>query len=157
MPIFITQQCLIIIFTIIGTFGVAMNEGHYRDLLFEVIPPTAVTTTKSASNLVQMGFPSRSNDSAATLCACHGKLTLGGYICPRCNAKLCDIPTECDICTLTLVSSPLLARSYHHLFPVENFIEVTWKEYVFRPMQLRAGLNIVYAVLVIVLIHCLLC
>ncbi|KAF9082047.1 hypothetical protein BGX29_001544 [Mortierella sp. GBA35] len=111
-----------------GTFGVAMNEGHYKELLFEVIPPTAVTTTKSASNLVQMGFPSRSNESAATLCACHGKLTLGGYICPRCNAKLCDIPTECDICNLTLVSSPLLARSYHHLFPVENFVEVPWKD-----------------------------
>ncbi|KAG0348122.1 hypothetical protein BG004_006025 [Podila humilis] len=43
-----------------GTFGVTMNEGHYRDLLFEVIPPTAVTTTKAASNLVMMGFPSRS-------------------------------------------------------------------------------------------------
>ena len=107
-----------------------MNEGHYRDLLFEVIPPTAVTTTKASSNLVQMGFPARSNERAATLCACHGKLTLGGYICPRCNSKLCDIPTECDICTLTLVSSPLLARSYHHLFPVENFVEVAWKEYV---------------------------
>ena len=124
----------------IGTFGVAMNEGHYRDLLFEVIPPTAVTTTKSASNLVQMGFPSRSNDTAATLCACHGKLTLGGYICPRCNAKLCDIPTECDICTLTLVSSPLLARSYHHLFPVENFVEVAWKEYVLRLVTRRVCL-----------------
>lgn len=112
----------------IGTFGVAMNEGHYRDLLFEMIPPTAVTTTKASSNLVQMGFPARSNESAATLCACHGKLTLGGYICPRCGSKLCDIPTECDICALTLVSSPLLARSYHHLFPVENYIEVPWKE-----------------------------
>ena len=121
----------------LGTFGVAMNEGHYRDLLFEVIPPTAVTTTKAASNLVQMGFPSRSNESAATLCACHNRLTLGGYICPRCNSKLCDIPTECDICTLTLVSSPLLARSYHHLFPVENFVEVAWKEYGLCPEEVN--------------------
>ncbi|KAG9327150.1 hypothetical protein KVV02_000866 [Mortierella alpina] len=80
-----------------GTFGVAMNEGHYRDLLFEMIPPTAVTTTKASSNLVQMGFPARSNE-------------------------------KCDICALTLVSSPLLARSYHHLFPVENYIEVPWKD-----------------------------
>ncbi|KAG0328748.1 hypothetical protein BGZ99_004608 [Dissophora globulifera] len=111
-----------------GTFGVAMNEGHYRDLLFEVIPPTAITTTKASANLVQMGFPARCNDSAATLCACHGKLTLGGYKCPQCGSKLCDIPTECDICNLTLVSSPLLARSYHHLFPVENFVEVPWKD-----------------------------
>ncbi|KAF9974790.1 hypothetical protein BGZ73_001724 [Actinomortierella ambigua] len=111
-----------------GTFGVAMHEAHFRELMFEIIPPTAITTTKAASNLVQMGFPARAIESAATLCACHNKLTLGGYICPRCGSKLCDIPTECDICSLTLVSSPLLARSYHHLFPVENFVEVAWKD-----------------------------
>lgn len=54
----------------------------------------------------------------------HSKLTLGGYICPRCKSKVCELPSDCDICGLTLVSSPHLARSYHHLFPVDNFDEV---------------------------------
>lgn len=34
---------------------------------------------------------------------------------------------ECKQCGLTLVSAPHLARSYHHLFPIKQFIE---REYV---------------------------
>lgn len=54
----------------------------------------------------------------------HSKLTMGGYVCPRCKSKVCELPSDCDICGLTLVSSPHLARSYHHLFPVDNFDEI---------------------------------
>ncbi len=36
-----------------------------------------------------------------------------------------DIPSTCHICRLTLVSSPHLARSYHHLFPVKPFEEMS--------------------------------
>lgn len=54
----------------------------------------------------------------------HSKFTLGGYICPRCKSKVCELPSDCDVCGLTLVSSPHLARSYHHLFPVDNFEEI---------------------------------
>ena len=35
-----------------------------------------------------------------------------------------ELPCSCHICGLTLVSSPHLARSYHHLFPVRAFPEV---------------------------------
>lgn len=50
--------------------------------------------------------------------------------CPRCESSVCGmcfgfsflgIPCDCPICGLTLVSSPLLARSYHHLFPMSDF------------------------------------
>ena len=44
-------------------------------------------------------------------------------MCPRCSAVVCDIPADCPVCGLTLVSSPHLARSYHHLFPVQPFGE----------------------------------
>lgn len=54
----------------------------------------------------------------------HSKLTNTGYICPRCASKVCELPSDCDVCGLTLVSSPHLARSYHHLFPVHNFEEI---------------------------------
>ncbi|XP_054254244.1 general transcription factor IIH subunit 2-like protein isoform X3 [Indicator indicator] len=56
-------------------------------------------------------------------------LTLGGYFCPQCRAKYCELPVECKICGLTLVSAPHLARSYHHLFPLDSFQEVSLEEY----------------------------
>ena len=49
----------------------------------------------------------------------------GGYFCPQCHSKFCELPIDCSICGLTLISSPQLARSYHHLFPVSNFTEVS--------------------------------
>lgn len=113
-----------------GTFGVALNEGHFKDLLFELIPPPAQRSTgkglgSSASDLMMMGFPTRLPDSSPkSLCVCHSILKSEGFVCPRCYAKLCDIPTDCDICGLMIVSSPHLARSYHHLFPVKAFTPV---------------------------------
>ncbi|KAF9450405.1 TFIIH basal transcription factor complex, subunit SSL1 [Macrolepiota fuliginosa MF-IS2] len=114
-----------------GQFGVAMNEGHFKDLLFELVPPpaqkalTRVTggaTTNPSADLMMMGFPTRLPDaSAPTLCVCHAELKSQGFLCPRCLAKVCDVPTDCDICGLMIVSSPHLARSYHHLFPVKSY------------------------------------
>lgn len=52
------------------------------------------------------------------------KLSAGGYFCPQCNSKYCELPVECKACGLTLASAPHLARSYHHLFPVEPFSEL---------------------------------
>ncbi|MBN3282456.1 TF2H2 factor, partial [Polyodon spathula] len=46
-------------------------------------------------------------------------LTLGGYYCPQCRAKCTELPVECKVCGLTLVSAPHLVRSFHHLFPLE--------------------------------------
>lgn len=52
-----------------------------------------------------------------------GKLSTGGYYCPQCYSKYCELPVECRACGLTLISAPHLARSYHHLFPVKSFKE----------------------------------
>ncbi|KAI0819341.1 TFIIH basal transcription factor complex subunit SSL1 [Trametes gibbosa] len=114
-----------------GQFGVAMNEGHFKDLLFELIPPPAqraVTRTgggggaNPAADLMIMGFPMRLPDtSPPSLCVCHSQMKSEGFLCPRCLAKVCDVPTDCDICGLMIVSSPHLARSYHHLFPVKPY------------------------------------
>jgi len=114
-----------------GSFGVALNEGHFRDLMFEAVPPPAQRanatvagqpTSNPASDLLIMGFPTRLPDSSApSLCVCHSELKRQGYLCPRCLAKICDVPTDCDSCGLMIVSSPHLARSYHHLFPVKAY------------------------------------
>jgi len=114
-----------------GQFGVAMNEGHFKDLLFELVPPPAqrsmprtsgATTTTPAADLMMMGFPTRLPDaSPPSLCVCHSEMKTQGFLCPRCLSKVCDVPTDCDICGLMIVSSPHLARSYHHLFPVKPY------------------------------------
>lgn len=71
--------------------------------------------------MMLMGFPALVHAQYPGLCACHGKMRSQGYECPRCKSRLCDVPTECRVCNLTVVSSPHLARSYRHLFPVDNF------------------------------------
>ncbi|KIM69242.1 hypothetical protein SCLCIDRAFT_104188, partial [Scleroderma citrinum Foug A] len=117
-----------------GQFGVAMNEGHFKDLLFELVPPPAQRSTvrtggpsgNPPADLMMMGFPTRLPDtSPPSLCVCHSDMKREGFLCPRCMAKVCDVPTDCDICGLMIVSSPHLARSYHHLFPVKPYETVS--------------------------------
>lgn len=129
-----------------GRFAVAMNEAHYREIIFEAIqaPPTTILGTaglKTAMDsvarraggdagagagtgagrqqgkkappcdLMMMGFPTRLPiASPLSLCSCHSLLKQGGYLCPRCGAKICEVPTDCEICGLMVVSSPHLAR-----------------------------------------------
>nr|WRH23629.1 RNA polymerase II transcription factor [Naematelia aurantialba] len=131
-----------------GRFGVAIDEEHLRELMWETIPPPAQTIAAPmtlgvrnalaaggqgaaaaggkkpppAGDLMVMGFPIRLAQGGETLCACHGQLKRGGYLCPRCGSKMCDVPTDCEVCGLMVVSSPHLARSYVcdsllHLFP----------------------------------------
>ncbi|KAI9807532.1 MAG: hypothetical protein M1825_005472 [Sarcosagium campestre] len=113
----------------ISSYGVALNEQHFRDLLLDsTTPPVIRTASQSASSLLMMGFPSRTVETSASLCACHSKLTKGGYLCSRCMTKVCSLPSECPVCGLTLILSTHLARSYHHLFPLKNWVEVPWSE-----------------------------
>lgn len=117
-----------------GRFGVAIDEDHYKDLLWETIPPPAQTMASATMNvrealarggqapgakgsrpppvgdLMVMGFPTRLPGAGESFCACHGLLKRGGYMCPRCGVKLCDVPTDCEVCGLMVVSSPHFAR-----------------------------------------------
>ncbi|KAI4716415.1 TFIIH basal transcription factor complex, subunit SSL1 [Aureobasidium sp. EXF-10727] len=114
-----------------SSYNVALDEPHYRELLMQITTPPVMrssssSTATAASALLQMGFPSRYTEPVATLCACHGVLTQGGYNCSRCNAKVCSLPQTCPACDLTLILSTHLARSYHHLFPLLLWNEVSW-------------------------------
>ena len=119
------------------SYNVALNEQHYRELLLRATtPPTTHQGSSSGnadgtdggirSSLLMMGFPSRIVSPNPTLCACHSKPTRGGYLCSRCSSKVCALPTSCPACGLTLILSTHLARSYHHLFPLRNWVEVSW-------------------------------
>ena len=113
------------------TYTVALNEQHYRDLLMRATtPPTTPNASAeenaAKSSLLMMGFPSRTVEPAPSLCACHSKPSREGYLCSRCSSKVCSLPTVCPACNLTLILSTHLARSYHHLFPLRNWVEVSW-------------------------------
>ncbi|KAJ5653509.1 hypothetical protein N7490_000512 [Penicillium lividum] len=70
------------------TYGVALNEQHFRELMMDVTtPPAAYSQKQSASSLLMMGFPSRTVESRPSLCACHSKPSRGGYLCSRCGSK----------------------------------------------------------------------
>ena len=112
-----------------GDYNVAMHEEHFRTLFMGVTtPPPVRTKEQSQSSLLMMGFPDRMVAKALTICACHGKLNRGGYLCSRCGSKVCSLPAECPQCGLTLILSTHLARSYHHLFPLKNWRDVSWEE-----------------------------
>lgn len=114
----------------LSSYGVVLHEQHYRELFMAVTTPpvTHESANKTTSSLLMMGFPSRTVEDHPSLCACHTKPSRSGYLCSRCNAKVCTLPSECPVCGLTLILSTHLARSYHHLFPLVNWIEVPWSK-----------------------------
>lgn len=105
-----------------GNYIIAVDESHFRDALStHVIPPPATTRQVSAS-LIRMGYPVLKRiPQSKPYCntPIPGRI---GYNCPRCSAWLSEMPCECVLCGMTLVSSPHLARSYHHLFPVPKYV-----------------------------------
>lgn len=124
-----------------GSYHVILDESHFKELLMlHVKPPPS--TTSSECSLIRMGFPQHTivnlNDqdakpsfSMSHLDSSNGGpgLSLGGYYCPQCHAKYTELPVECKVCGLTLVSAPHLARSFHHLFPLEAFTEKPAEEH----------------------------
>ena len=112
-------------------YNVALHEQHFRDLLLAATtPPVTGVQEQSNASLLMMGFPSRilASKDHISLCACHSRPSREGYLCTRCKTKVCRLPAECPACGLTLILSTHLARSYHHLFPLRNWVEVPWAE-----------------------------
>jgi transcription initiation factor TFIIH subunit 2 len=114
-----------------SVYGVALDQQHFRELLMATTTPPVIRRAEEVeankASLLMMGFPSRVEEEAPSLCACHGEMSRGGYTCSRCKAKVCTLPQQCPSCKLTLILSTHLARSYHHLFPLRNWIAVSWK------------------------------
>jgi transcription initiation factor TFIIH subunit 2 len=111
-----------------AAYGVALNEQHFHELLMDVTtPPVTYSQKQSANSLLMMGFPSRTVEAYPSLCTCHSQPSCGGYLCSRCGSKVCGLPAECPACGLTLILSTHLARSYHHLFPLINWVDVPWQ------------------------------
>lgn len=105
-----------------GSYHIVTEKRQLQHTFTQFTIPSPVLQQQKYSSFIEMGFPERKR-GLLSLCVCHQVFTSVGYFCPRCRSKSCDIPTTCQVCSLPLVSSPHLARSYHHLFPIENFIE----------------------------------
>ncbi|KAK7288502.1 hypothetical protein RIF29_01962 [Crotalaria pallida] len=113
---------------VLGFLNQIPSYGH-REVL--VLYPALSTCDPAiaeyaTANLIKMSFPQRAAEGSVAICTCHEESKIGGgYTCTRCKVRVCELPTECRICGLTLISSPHLARSYHHLFPIVPFDEVS--------------------------------
>jgi transcription initiation factor TFIIH subunit 2 len=103
-----------------GTFVVPLHIEGFRDALLDHTSPPP-TTDRVKASLIQMGFPRAHQSEHPLLCVCHRELRHGAFQCPRCHARCCELPTTCLVCGLALLSSPHLARSYHHLYPILPF------------------------------------
>ena len=114
-----------------GKFSVSLDQSHLMKLILECAPPPALLVETAKPALVEMGFPRREPRKFGVGAGEEDDrdvLTIGPkngeYRCPRCEARVDELPSQCGTCQLSLVSSPHLARSYHHLFPVIPFVEV---------------------------------
>ncbi|CAK7235250.1 hypothetical protein SCUCBS95973_009206 [Sporothrix curviconia] len=122
------------------SYAVALHDVHFRELFLAATTPPATQASGAAAasqsnpaSLLMMGFPSRAiadthiaGGGGLSVCACHNKPVREGYACTRCRTKVCRLPAECPACGLTLILSTHLARSYHHLFPLRNWVIVPW-------------------------------
>ncbi|XP_023243167.1 general transcription factor IIH subunit 2-like [Centruroides sculpturatus] len=126
------RVCRALTNTTAGSYHVILDESHFKELVnLHTVPPPAAGSMESC--LIRMGFPHHQTEAEGTpsICFCHLNskdpsegFGSAGYYCPQCHAKYCELPVECKACGLTLVSAPHLARSYHHLFPLNCFQEV---------------------------------
>jgi len=112
-----------------GVYSVILDELHFNEILKQISLPLP-NTDVNTETLIRMGFPQHKicQQEEASMCMCHldsdkTGFSTGGYFCPQCDSKYCEIPIECKACGLTLVCAPHLARSYHHLFQLNTFDE----------------------------------
>ena len=119
-----------------GDFAVPTSAAHLRDLLLSLVPPRPLSAAPNAAaapsnSLVRVGFPRKRDRAAApTLGFSPGggakpTMCLAPYRCPQCDAAHTELPTECAVCGLKLMSSVELTKTYHHLFPIPPFAEST--------------------------------
>jgi transcription initiation factor TFIIH subunit 2 len=109
-----------------GKFGVSKDKLHLRELLSEHLsPPPISSNQRKYGRYVKMGFPSQmlpdSNKSTPSFCLSEEQIIMVPYFCPNCLCPTSYLPSTCRVCQLPLIASSHLARTYHHLYPVERF------------------------------------
>lgn len=102
-----------------GTFQVALDADHFEELWHGHLAPPPCTTEPK---LIRMGFPRQSIEGAApSVCACHMKRHHRLFVCPQCHSRVCQVPIRCPVCELSLVSAPVIARTFRHILRVPPY------------------------------------
>lgn len=108
-----------------GRHDVIMSQGHFQEVLMSHVKPHIIHSSQRVQRRwIRMGFPKKRTLNFPTICQCHKEFKYTGYFCPKCKSKSCELPTDCEVCGRTLVSSSHLARCYHHLFPTTAYEEI---------------------------------
>ena len=115
-----------------GSFAVAKDTIHLQELILAhaLPPPELKSRSDLTTDLVYVGFPRYTLQEAVLLAVdgIHPAFVASSYECPRCCTRCTELPTQCHVCRLQLSSASHIARSYHHLFPVPNYIEFVMQE-----------------------------
>ncbi|XP_053992726.1 general transcription factor IIH subunit 2-like isoform X2 [Hylaeus volcanicus] len=100
-----------------GSYRVVKSQDELKECL-KCIENAPNWTNHGETRLVPMGFPKPLETTIATLCMCHNRVSLKGYLCPRCRGKVCSVPTKCVVCDLHIASFLNIARTTKHYAPV---------------------------------------
>ncbi len=108
-----------------GRHDVCLSRANFKELLTGHVQPYAIKESdKFRRRWIRMGFPLKQRLNFPSLCQCHREFKYNGFKCPKCHTMSCELPSNCGVCGLSLISSAQLARCYYHLFPVSPFEEV---------------------------------
>ena len=110
-----------------GTYHVAIDQSRMSALFDMVqIPPALQSTKNNFAQRIAVGFPKEQRGREWAFTTPNNRFSSDWKECPRClSATDADLPWHCDVCRLFLISSPHLCRSYHHIFGVEKFAEIS--------------------------------
>ena len=103
-------------------FAVATNQTDFCSRLSSLLLPKTNTAVKPV--YIKMGFPVKTtNTSRLVKCLCHKDMQSSVYVCPQCHGFVCEIPTNCPVCKLTLVEKDMLTRVHRLLYNVPSYLE----------------------------------
>ncbi len=103
-------------------FLVATSPSDFHNKLDGVLQPKQNAQAKPV--YIKMGFPLKSLNTPLTKCACHLELHSTHYSCPQCKSVVCEIPTNCPVCKLTLVEKDMLTRIHRLLYDMPRYDEI---------------------------------
>ena len=86
--------------------GWSLNADHMDDLIMAHAPPprSPRTRRRQVEFGAATGSPQKKHVAKDALIVGTG----GEYVCPRCSGRIDELPSQCPVCRLTLVSSPHL-------------------------------------------------
>jgi transcription initiation factor TFIIH subunit 2 len=107
-------------------FFVALHATDFKEKLSGMLHPKQNAQAKPL--YIKMGFPVKTVGTALTKCSCHLELQSSLYCCPQCRSMVCEIPTNCPVCKLTLVERDMLTRIHRLLYDMPAYEEVREQE-----------------------------